>query len=397
MTEKNYIFNLETTKIELHFEKIEYDLLSDGDKSLLRSAFLFSGKNKCWVSRAKEPNLDRAKQVASKLGFAEEVREGERLSFAEQLQKKAERAEERAERFETYADTAQERQKALQKPLNDMHGDIAFFTQPIIAGHSGSQAFAKRREKLFERYEKGFEEYRKSEYFRGRADIARSTAGMEKLKDKGYLDRKVKECQKEIRDRKRNIEHYEDMLVKCNEGKPIKRYGGDLVTVDDINKLLERELELIEVAQDKEGFFLNCIDDMGGIAYSFDNINKGDIVTVKRTGEVEVIGKGKQNITYKILTGGAKGMTLKASYAEITGVVGKIEKVEKQPFEVGEEFKAREATFVIVKASDKSITLKEQGTEKPAIVRKPKKCFNDNWAFSINERYGNTFYKVVNN
>lgn len=261
MAEKNYIFNLETTKIELHFEKSEYDLLSDGDKSLLKSAFLFSGKNKCWVSRAKEPNLCRAKQVAFKLGFTEEVREGERLSFAEQLQKKAERAEESAERFETYADTAQERQKALQTPLNDMHGDIAFFTQPIMAGHSGSQAFAKRREKLFERYEKGFEEYRKSEYFRERADIARSTAGMEKLKDKGYFDKKVKEFQKEIRDRKRNIEHYEDMLVKCNEGKPIKRYGGDLFTVDDINKLLERELELIEVAQDKEGFFLNCIDD----------------------------------------------------------------------------------------------------------------------------------------
>ena len=184
-------------------EKSEYDLLSDGDKNLLKSAFLFSGKNKCWVSRAKEPNLYKAKQIASELGFTEEVREGERLSFAEQLQKKAERAEERAERFETYADNAQERQKTLQKPLNDMHGDIAFFTQPIIAGHSGCQAFAKRREKLFERYEKGFEEYRKSEYFRGRADIVRSTAGMEKLKDKGYLDRKVKEFQKEIRDRKK--------------------------------------------------------------------------------------------------------------------------------------------------------------------------------------------------
>lgn len=56
-----------------------------------------------------------------------------------------------------------------------MHGDIAFFTQPIIAGHAGSQAFARRREKIFAQYEKGFEEYRKSGYFRDRARIARET------------------------------------------------------------------------------------------------------------------------------------------------------------------------------------------------------------------------------
>ena len=146
---KPYIFNLETTKIELHFEKSEYAALTTDQKADLKSAFLWSRTGSCWVSRAKEPNLWWAKQVAAKLGFTEEQREGERLSFSEQVERQADRAERRAERYEQYAENAERRGAALQQPLNRMHGDIAFFTQPIIAGHAGSQAFARRREKMF--------------------------------------------------------------------------------------------------------------------------------------------------------------------------------------------------------------------------------------------------------
>ena len=72
---RNYIFNLETTKIELHFVKAEYDTLTNEQKRLLKRAFLWSNYGKCWVSRAKEPNLWRAKEVAKKLGFTEEQRD----------------------------------------------------------------------------------------------------------------------------------------------------------------------------------------------------------------------------------------------------------------------------------------------------------------------------------
>jgi hypothetical protein len=146
---RNYIFNLETTKIELHFEKSEYVALPEEKKKALKGAFLWSNRNGCWVSRAKEPNLYWAKRVAKDLGFEEEQREGERLSFGEQIERKQERAEDRACRFEQYAINAEKKAAALQKPLNAMHGDIAFFTQPIIAGHAGSQAFARRRERMF--------------------------------------------------------------------------------------------------------------------------------------------------------------------------------------------------------------------------------------------------------
>ena len=39
-----YILNRKTGKIELHFEKSKYDALPADKKSLLKSNFLFSGK-----------------------------------------------------------------------------------------------------------------------------------------------------------------------------------------------------------------------------------------------------------------------------------------------------------------------------------------------------------------
>lgn len=44
-----------------------------------------------------------------------------------------------------------------------MHGDIAFFTQPNINSSAG-RAFANKR--MFAAYERGFEEFKKSEYYR---------------------------------------------------------------------------------------------------------------------------------------------------------------------------------------------------------------------------------------
>jgi hypothetical protein len=53
--------------------------------------------------------LWRAKEAVAKRGFTEERREGERLTYAEQLQRQAERAAEHADRYEGYAENAQSR------------------------------------------------------------------------------------------------------------------------------------------------------------------------------------------------------------------------------------------------------------------------------------------------
>jgi hypothetical protein len=213
-----YVLNQETQKIELHFSKAEYQALSESLKAEIKSAFLFSGKAGAWVSRSTN-NHWRAEKVAEKLGLTNGGKIGERLSYAEQLESKAERAEARAERYEKYSDNAEARAKLLTSALDKYHGDIAFFTQPIIAGHAGSRAFANYRERLYRRVEKGYEEYRKSEYYQDRSATARATASNVKLTDKVYLGNKIKECKKELKTYQDCIVRYEEALYKIRQGE----------------------------------------------------------------------------------------------------------------------------------------------------------------------------------
>ena len=407
--EKKYIFNLETTKIELHFEKSEYNALTADQKADLKSAFLWSRTGGCWVSRAKEPNLWWAKKIAAKLGFTEEQRQGERLSFSEQVERQAERAERRAERYEQYAENAEHRGAALQQPFNRMRGDIAFLTQPIIAGHAGSQAFARQRERIFAKYDRGFEEYRKSAYFQDRARTARETADGAKYQDVAYLDRRIKECKKEIRAREKNIIHYEQTLYAIENGEKKKRFDGTPITAEVVNDWIKRELELVEKAMDKQAFLEACVDQCGGIQFSRDNVKIGYHVRLKKFGLAEVVGAGPQNITYRILTGGAKGMVLTAAYAEIAEIVQATEQTETHPFTVGERFTAEQyvqeddsckwsrvrITYEIVKSSSKTIQLKPIDRDGKVITRKPRKSYNGSWCFSIDDAYTNTFHKAA--
>jgi hypothetical protein len=373
---------------------------------------LWSKKGKCWVSRAKEPNLYRAKQTALKLGFTEEQREGQRISYAEHLERQAERAEDRADRYDQYAANAAQRGCQMQKPINDMRGDNAFFTQPIISGHSGSQAFGNRRRKMFDRYEKGFEEYRKSEYFSNRAETARETAEAAKFKDKGYLDRRIKECKKEIRKRESYVVSYEKILLALENGEQKKKYNDEPYTVEEVTGSLDRQIELIEKAMDKQAYLENCLDELGGILFSKDNIKVGYIVRIRHREEVEVLSTGPVNVTYKILTGGAAGMTLQATYAEIKEIVKANEKTRKHPFKVGEQFTVTrrtypnqnsfksiktEVVYEIIKANETTIKLQAIGMDEKPITRKPSFRFGDRWLFSIDDWHDNTFYKGTTN
>ena len=404
---KQYIFNLETTKIALHFDKADYDALSDEQKREIKSAFLWSNRGKCWVSRAKEPNLYRAKQLAAKLGFVSEQREGERLTYGEQLERQAERAEARADRYDGYAANAEKRGEQLQKPLNDMHGDISFFTQPHINSSAG-RAFSNYRDRLYARYNSGFEEYRKSDYFKDRAQTARETASNAQFSNPGYLDRRIKECKKEIRAREKNIVHYEEALDAIDSGVEKKKANGQIATAAEVTSWIERELELIEKAMDKQGYLENCLDEIGGNRFNRDNIKIGYVVDIGKYGPVEVIGAGPQNIGYKILSGGAEGMSGTAAYAEIREIIKAEErKPDTHPFEVGEKFTAvhreypensmraieTKIVYEIIKASDTTIRLKPIDADGKEITRKPLKTYSGKWRFSINDTYGNTFYK----
>ena len=400
------MFNLETLKIELHFEKSEYQAMSEKNKKELKSGYLWSNYSGCWVSRAKEPNLWRAKRIAETLGFTEEVRQGERLTFAEQVENTQNKAEARAERMETRADKAETRAEQLQKPINNMHGDIAFFTQPNI-NSSGGRAFTNQRNKMFESYKRGFEEYRKSEYYKGRAATARETASNEKYSDIAYCQRRIEETQKSIRAREKNLVTYEERLYKIEQGETLKRYDGTILTAEYVQSLLENELELVNALMDKEAFLQDCISACGGIKYSKDNIKVGYIVDVQRWGKCEVVGTGTKNITYKILTGGAAGMGGKASYAEILEVLESQEKQEEaQPFKIGEQFKVSEysfeekksieATYTIIKATAKTVTLQNEQGETTRKTPRKVNLWRDGeqWRLCVVENNSGYFYRA---
>ena len=332
-----YILNQETSKIELHFSKSEYLAMGEPQKKEIKSAFLFSGKANAWVSRSTN-NHWRAEQVAKKLGLEDGGSTGERLSYAEELDRKVERAEARAERYEGYSSNAEKRAEQLQSALNSYRGDIAFFTQPIIAGHRGSQAFANYRERLYNRYHKGFEEYKKSEYYQDRAATARATADSAKLKDRVYLHNRIKECNAIIKKYQESITAAENNIYKLQQGEVLKSWEGKPLTIEGQEERISVKLEQYEYEHDKLEFFENCLAELGGISFSKDNIKVGYIVKMVRWGRCEIVTAGPVNVTYKILDGGAAGGYLTDPYAAIAEVVQAKEKTTKIeiPFAVGD-------------------------------------------------------------
>lgn len=332
-----YILNQETQKIELHFGKAEYMALSEDVKKEIKSNFLWSRTVSAWVSRSTN-NYYRALKVAEKLGLEDGGKTGKRLSYAEELNRKTERAEARAERYEEYAGNAAARAKQLQSSLEKHRGDIAFFTQPIIAGHSGSRAFANYREKLYKRYEKGFEEYQKSEYYQQRAATARATANNAKLKDRVYLHNRIKEQNKKLKDLQGSIAAYEDNLYRIQNGEKLLNYYNQPLTAEGQEKRISELLEGYDYEYGKLEFFEKCLDDLGGIQFSKGNIKVGFIVEMARWGRCEILSAGPVNVTFKILDGGAAGGVLTAPYAAIVEIIQAKEKTAKikNPFVTGD-------------------------------------------------------------
>jgi len=373
---KNYIKNLETGKIELHFEKSDYLALSDELKKEIKSSYLFSKSANAWVSRGIH-NQYRAIQTAIKLGFTEEEKTGERLTFAEQLERKQEKAEHRAERYDQYAVNAINRAKTLQSELESHHGDNSFFTQPIIAGHAGSQAFGNRRQRIYDRYHKGFEEYKKSEYFAEKAEIARQTADATQLKSPIYLNNRIEECEKRIRKIQKNVESYEDILHKKNNNETVSSFYENK-TEEQIQDYLNESLDRLEYEVDKLGYFQNCMEETknkleenGQKMYNKSDLKPGYLfLSYRHKVWAKVIRVNPKTITAIYVEDPLKGFDASCPYAEIKEVkIPEDWKDEKEvkaenPFKIGDivvsKYPADDRiykAFQVVKMTDKTVTI----------------------------------------
>lgn len=345
---KQYILNRETRKIELQFDKSEYKALHETDKKELKRFFLFAPSRSAWVSRSTD-NHYSAIRTAEKLGFVNGGEIGERLSFAEQVERKTERAEARAERMEHRADKAVQTAEQLQAGWNEASKDWSYVTQPNINSSRG-RAFSNQRQRLIDRYQKGFEEYRKSEYFRDKAVTARETASGDKFKDRTYLNNRIEECNKEMRSLER-------LMIQAEERNDEQR----------ITRILER----MEYELDKLAYLYNCLDEIGGIQYNKDNVKAGYIVKIRGSWDIVVKANTKtvevkfENVPY----------TLKYPYAEIQDMKipeGWTETNEKavNPFTIDDimvrcsyDGKRVIKAFQITKTTDKSVTMQEIAIE----------------------------------
>lgn len=314
-----YIINKETGKLEMHFEKSEYMALTAEQKSEIKSNFLFSRRSGAWVSRAKLPHLSRAESVAKRLGLAYGGADGEALTFEEQQERKAERAEARAERMDARADKANEHGEALQKPINDKRGDIAFFTQPNINSALG-RAFTRYREKLFASWERGFEYFKKSEYYKDAAETARETARSAKQPENaGFCERRIKETEKSIKASQKYLAGYRETLERIENGETVTRYNGEQITAEEMRQTIERTEIYLETLISKAVYYHEWFERLGGNRYSRENVKPGDMVklsTYSWLNVVKVVKCNPKTIYYDTGHG-----TLKAAYSEIEEII----------------------------------------------------------------------------
>mgnify|MGYP001439563834 CR=1 FL=1 len=354
--EKQYVLNQETGKIELHFNKSEYQALTADQKANLKRFFLWSPQRQAWVSRSKNSHY-MAIRTAEQFGFTNGGKVGEKLTYAEELQRKVDRAERRAERYEKYAENAEKRAEMLQAEMNEYlrNHDIAFFTQPIIAGHAASEAFARQRQRIYDRYHKGFEEYRKSEYFKQKAITAHQTASMTQLQDRSYLNNRIQECEA-------NIRKYERLIVTAEE--------------KNNQEWLQSLLDKMEYEVDKLAFFQNKLDAIGKI-YTKNDIKSGYLVKIQNDW-AEVIKANSKTIEVKFPW---NNWTLKYNYAEIQEVKipedWKEEKKEiKNPFNIGDILVRKNiagtaviSAYQVVKVTEKSVTIQKIAIEEGKPIR----------------------------
>ena len=241
-----YNINMETGRIELNnLDKHTYSLLSQEMKKKIQSAFVFSRYSQCWVSRSTK-NHFTAKRTAFILGFEKGIEVGIKLSYEKQLEIKKEKALKRANKYINISKKLVEKSNESMNEIISKKGDTAYFTQPNINSSSG-RSFSRQREKAFNKFKRGLQEYKQSKYFEKKAEISSLTASQSELNDKGYLQNRIDENEKKLNYMKKH-------------GEYDKNYYDEIL--------------------DKYMFFIGKMEELGGVKYNNQNIKSGDSIKI---------------------------------------------------------------------------------------------------------------------
>jgi len=267
-----FVHNLETDKLNIFTGgKAEWMSMPDADREEIKRACLWSRSIDGWVSRGKSSswNVIHLRDKLKALGFEDRGSDGEKLSFAEQVAAKQERAEARADRMEDRADAAESRSTQLYDHARKM-ADCIPFGQPIIVGHYSEGRDRRFRAKIHNTFGRAFEEGDKAKYYAGRAATARATAEGAQYSDPRYLGNRIKEVKAEIAALENRLQ---GKFYHYSEPKPIS---------DEYRERLEC---LMDEQVEKLEFFEHCLATCGRTIYTKETLKGKAEVKIRGTWE----------------------------------------------------------------------------------------------------------------
>jgi hypothetical protein len=201
-----FYHDLETDKLVIFTGgKADWMSLPESERDNIKRNCLWSRHRSCWVSRAKRGGSPWLRDILLKNGFEDRGAKGERLTFAESMERTMERAEECADRMEDRADKAAAESSALHKRADSMASVIPL-GQPILVGHHSEKRDRNYRERIFNTMGKAVAASEKADYYRDRVRAALDTADGSKLKNPAFLGRRIAEAEAEERTFLRRLE-----------------------------------------------------------------------------------------------------------------------------------------------------------------------------------------------
>lgn len=225
-TDNYFVHNKETEKLNIYTTKQFYNALEQQKRKFISRFCLWSGRQQCWISKAKAENAIYLRSKLSEMGFVDRGSTGERLSFEEKVDKEQEKAAARAERSVNRAEKAKQRSDSLYNTASEMASVIPM-GQPILVGHHSEKRDRRYREQIHNKMGQSVREQEKAEYYRSKAESAEWTARGEKYKNPNYLLNRIKEAKSAI---KRFGRHLEGNFYRSSPNREISTVERDVYT-----------------------------------------------------------------------------------------------------------------------------------------------------------------------
>ena len=238
----------------------------------------------------------------------------ERTSFAERLEAKRERAEERAERYTEYAENAATRGDARLERARGMADGIPF-GQPILVGHHSEKRDRAYRGRIHNNFAKGFEEHQKARHYEEKA--AAASRGTEE-KSLPFMHRRLKEAETNLRKVTRSLAECErpDYAERCQGLDP------EQLRLWIVNAKARQadDQEQVEYWQAQIAAKSAQVVEAGGAVFSPADVAKGDVVVIARRGPYLVERVNALTVSVSEMVGNYRWKQTRP-YAEITEII----------------------------------------------------------------------------